>query len=105
MTDGPPGGIYARVAERLDEDGDAVDLVEVDDATADDVREGDARDPEVGSGTSSRSGSTPRVPTPARPDVEVKAFRLRWGNDYAMIANPRDSSTTRLEPGESSCCR
>jgi CRP-like cAMP-binding protein/Zn-dependent protease len=22
-------------------------------------------------------------------DVEVKIFRLRWGNDYAMVANPR----------------
>src|SRR5207244_2166534 len=21
-------------------------------------------------------------------DVEVKIFRLRWGNDYAMVANP-----------------
>ena len=25
-----------------------------------------------------------------RPDVEVKVFNLRWGNDYAMIANPTD---------------
>ena len=25
-----------------------------------------------------------------RPDVEVKTFRLRWGNDYAMIANPTE---------------
>jgi CRP-like cAMP-binding protein/Zn-dependent protease len=23
-------------------------------------------------------------------DVEIKLFHLRWGNDYAMIANPRD---------------
>jgi len=34
------------------------------------------------------------------PDVEVKQFRLRWGNDYAMIANPRDLLHYRLEPGE-----
>jgi len=34
------------------------------------------------------------------PDVEVKAFALRWGNDYAMIANPRDLLHYRLEPGE-----
>jgi CRP-like cAMP-binding protein/Zn-dependent protease len=25
-----------------------------------------------------------------RPDVEVKTFKLRWGNDYAMIANPTE---------------
>lgn len=25
-----------------------------------------------------------------RADVEVKTFRLRWGNDYAMIANPTE---------------
>lgn len=24
------------------------------------------------------------------PDIEIKEFKLRWGNDYAMIANPRD---------------
>jgi CRP-like cAMP-binding protein/Zn-dependent protease len=34
------------------------------------------------------------------PDVEVKTFHLRWGNDYAMIANPRDLLHFRLEPGE-----
>ncbi len=34
------------------------------------------------------------------PDVEVKSFRLRWGNDYSMIANPRDLLHYRLEPGE-----
>ena len=33
-------------------------------------------------------------------DVEIKEFRLRWGNDYAMIANPRDLIHYRLEPGE-----
>jgi CRP-like cAMP-binding protein len=35
------------------------------------------------------------------PDVEVKTFRLRWGNDYTVIANPRDLVHLRLEPGES----
>jgi CRP-like cAMP-binding protein/Zn-dependent protease len=25
-----------------------------------------------------------------RDDVEIKIFRLKWGNDYAMIANPTD---------------
>ncbi|MGH2636229.1 MAG: cyclic nucleotide-binding domain-containing protein [Actinomycetota bacterium] len=33
-------------------------------------------------------------------DVEVKEFALRWGNDYAMIANPRELLHYRLEPGE-----
>jgi CRP-like cAMP-binding protein/Zn-dependent protease len=34
------------------------------------------------------------------PDVEVKRFSLRWGNDYAVAANPRDLVHYRLEPGE-----
>jgi CRP-like cAMP-binding protein/Zn-dependent protease len=34
------------------------------------------------------------------PDVEVKTFHLRWGNDYAMIANPRELLHYRLEPAE-----
>ena len=34
------------------------------------------------------------------PDVEVKEFHLRWGNDYAMIANPRDLLHYQLDPGE-----
>jgi CRP-like cAMP-binding protein/Zn-dependent protease len=34
------------------------------------------------------------------PDVELKEFTLRWGNDYAMIANPREQLHYRLEPGE-----
>jgi hypothetical protein len=33
-------------------------------------------------------------------DVEVKRFSLRWGNDYAVVANPRDLLHYRLEPGE-----
>jgi len=33
-------------------------------------------------------------------DVEVKEFTLRWGNDYAIVANPRDLLHYRLEPGE-----
>ena len=33
-------------------------------------------------------------------DVEVKEFHLRWGNDYTMIANPRDLLHYQLEPGE-----
>ena len=34
------------------------------------------------------------------PDVEIKTFRLRWGNDYTIIANPRDLLHLRLDPGE-----
>jgi CRP-like cAMP-binding protein/Zn-dependent protease len=34
------------------------------------------------------------------PDVEVKQFSLRWGNDYAIVANPRELLHYRLEPGE-----
>jgi CRP-like cAMP-binding protein/Zn-dependent protease len=33
-------------------------------------------------------------------DVELKEFQLRWGNDYAMLANPRDLIHYRLEPDE-----
>jgi CRP-like cAMP-binding protein/Zn-dependent protease len=33
-------------------------------------------------------------------DIEIKEFHLRWGNDYAMIANPRDLIHYRLDPGE-----
>ncbi len=33
-------------------------------------------------------------------DVEVKRFPLRWGNDYAMAANPRALLFFRLEPWE-----
>jgi CRP-like cAMP-binding protein/Zn-dependent protease/multisubunit Na+/H+ antiporter MnhG subunit len=34
------------------------------------------------------------------PDVEVKQFSLRWGNDYALVANPRDLLHYRIEPGD-----
>ncbi len=33
-----------------------------------------------------------------RDDIEVKAFKLRWGNDYAMIANPTDLVHYQLRP-------
>ena len=33
-------------------------------------------------------------------DVEIKRFPLRWGNDYAMVANPRAMVYFRLEPWE-----
>ena len=33
-----------------------------------------------------------------RDDVEVKEFKLRWGNDYAMIANPTDLIHYQVRP-------
>ena len=33
-------------------------------------------------------------------DVEIAIFRLRWGNDYAMIANPRRLIHFQLEVWE-----
>jgi CRP-like cAMP-binding protein/Zn-dependent protease len=33
-------------------------------------------------------------------DIEIKEFKLRWGNDYAMIAQPRDLVHYRLTPDE-----
>ncbi|MFN2545779.1 MAG: cyclic nucleotide-binding domain-containing protein [Actinomycetota bacterium] len=33
-------------------------------------------------------------------DVEVKEFKLRWGNDYWMIANHRDHIFYKLDPSE-----
>jgi putative peptide zinc metalloprotease protein len=33
-------------------------------------------------------------------DIEIKEFKLRWGNDYAMIANPRDLVHYQLKPWE-----
>ena len=34
------------------------------------------------------------------PDIEVRIFRLRWGNDYAMVANPRRLIHFQLEVWE-----
>jgi CRP-like cAMP-binding protein len=42
------------------------------------------------------SGFRPRIGE----DVEVKVFRLRWGNDYAMAYNPRRFTHYKLEPWE-----
>ena len=33
-------------------------------------------------------------------DIELRVFRLRWGNDYAMIANPRQLIHFQLEVWE-----
>ncbi|HVM10980.1 MAG TPA: cyclic nucleotide-binding domain-containing protein, partial [Actinomycetota bacterium] len=33
-------------------------------------------------------------------DIEVKEFPQRWGNDYAIIANPRDLTHYQLDVGE-----
>ena len=41
-------------------------------------------------------------PTELRPklaeDVEIKEFQLRWGQNYAMLANPRELIYLRLDP-------
>jgi CRP-like cAMP-binding protein/Zn-dependent protease len=37
--------------------------------------------------------------------VELKEFKLRWGNDYAMIANPTHKVHFRLEPEEAELVR
>lgn len=42
------------------------------------------------------TGSRPKLAD----DVEVRIFRLRWGNDYAMIANPRRLIHFQLEVWE-----
>lgn len=42
------------------------------------------------------ASSRPRL----APDIEVKRFPLRSGNDYAIAANPRDLVFYRLEPWE-----
>jgi CRP-like cAMP-binding protein/Zn-dependent protease len=33
-------------------------------------------------------------------DIEIKEFKMKWGNDYAMAANLRDLLHYRLDPGE-----
>ena len=43
----------------------------------------------------------PAVQRPRLADhIELKEFKLRWGNDYAIIANKRDLIFYRLDPGE-----
>jgi CRP-like cAMP-binding protein/Zn-dependent protease len=34
------------------------------------------------------------------PDIEIKEFKLRWGNDYAMVANPRDLVHYQIQPSD-----
>jgi putative peptide zinc metalloprotease protein len=64
-------GIYATIADRLDEAEPEEDGAGLWDELAARV------DP---------AAYRPQL----RPDVEVKTFKLRWGNDYAMIANPTE---------------
>lgn len=35
-----------------------------------------------------------------RDDIEIKDFHLRWGNDYVMVANPRDLLHFEFQPNE-----
>ncbi len=46
------------------------------------------------------SSSSPTSDPTLADDVEVRIFRLRWGNDYAMIANPRRLIHFQLEVWE-----
>ncbi|MEX2421560.1 MAG: cyclic nucleotide-binding domain-containing protein [Actinomycetota bacterium] len=89
----PARGIYGRIAERLDERldvGEAIDDQAAEEGEA--AEEGGAAD---GRAEGLWADLALRVdPAEYKPqlrsDVEVKTFRLRWGNDYAMIANPTD---------------
>ncbi len=48
---------------------------------------------------------TARVRPRVAPDVEIRDFALRWGNDYAMAKNPRDRVYYRLTPSEAQLAR
>jgi putative peptide zinc metalloprotease protein len=80
---GPAGrpGLYATLTERLDETAGDEDGQSVWEVLAERVDPAEYR-PEL------------------RSDVEVKTFSLRWGNDYAMIANPTDLLHYQLEIGD-----
>ncbi len=39
------------------------------------------------------------------PDIEVKEFNLKWGNDYVMFANPRDLVHYRFTPDDAELIR
>ena len=55
----------------------------------------------VASGTSSRpSWIPPSSDRSSRPTSRCGSSSSEWGNDYAMIANPRDLLHYKLEPGE-----
>lgn len=34
------------------------------------------------------------------PDIEIKEFKLKWGNDYVMFANPRNLAHYRFTPDD-----
>jgi len=38
-------------------------------------------------------------------DIEIKVFHLRWGNDYAMLANPRDLIHYQVSPADAEAIR
>lgn len=77
-----PGGLWLTIAERLgDEPSRETDGGGVWDTLSDLVDPAEFR-PQLA------------------PDLEVKRFHLKWGNDYAMLANPRDLVHYRLEPWE-----
>ena len=39
------------------------------------------------------------------PDIEIKEFKLKWGNDYVMFANPRDLVHYRFTPEDADLIR
>jgi CRP-like cAMP-binding protein/Zn-dependent protease len=73
------GGLYVIVEARLDGD----------------TREGEGRG--MWSELAKRVDAAEYRPH-LRDDIEVKTFKLRWGNDYAMIANPTDLVHYQLRP-------
>jgi len=89
----PARGIYGKIAERLDDGSDANEATE--DEAAEEGEAGDEGEAAKGRAQGLWGELALRV-DPAeymprlRDAVEVKTFRLRWGNDYAMIANPTD---------------
>jgi CRP-like cAMP-binding protein/Zn-dependent protease len=87
-------GIDAIVAEALRRPGTGPLDAALDRAIAD-----DPGDPDVYGLVDERTDPTRLRPRLAA-DVEVKRFPLRWGNDYAMAANPRAMLFYRLEPWE-----
>ncbi len=79
----PPQGLWATLSRRLAADG--------------------PREPAKAAGLWARLAAAvdpgelrPRL----SPDVEVKRFELRSGNDYAIVANPRDLVHYRLDAGD-----
>lgn len=82
MTLGPrPSGLYSALDEKIGDDGV------------------DPRGPGLWSALSELTDPTEFRPEVAA-DIEVKVFHLKSGNDYAMLANPRDLLHYQIQVGE-----